>query len=40
MLAAVFLVYGLGQGLAQPSLINAVVGSRGVSGEDVESGRW
>jgi MFS family permease len=29
-----FLVYGLGQGLAQPGMINAVVGSAGVSGED------
>ena len=29
-----FLIYGLGQGLAQPAMINAVVGSAGVSGED------
>jgi EmrB/QacA subfamily drug resistance transporter len=32
-----FLIYGLGQGLAQPGMINAVVGSAGVSGEDAGS---
>ena len=32
-----FLLYGLGQGLAQPALINTVVGSAGVSGEDAGS---
>lgn len=34
MLVPLFLLYGLGQGLAQPALINTVVGSSGVSGED------
>ena len=33
-LVPLFLVYGLGQGLAQPALIGTVVGSAGVSGED------
>jgi hypothetical protein len=28
MLVALFLVYGLGQGLAQPALINTVIGGR------------
>jgi predicted MFS family arabinose efflux permease len=37
MLVLLFLVYGLGQGLVQPSLINTVVGSSGVSGEDAGS---
>jgi MFS family permease len=32
-----FLIYGLGQALAQPGMINAVVGSAGVSGEDAGS---
>jgi EmrB/QacA subfamily drug resistance transporter len=33
-LIVLFLIYGLGQGLAQPALINTVVGSAGVSGAD------
>ena len=37
MLVLLFLVYGVGQGLVQPSLINTVVGSSGVSGEDAGS---
>jgi EmrB/QacA subfamily drug resistance transporter len=37
LLMAIFLVYGLGQGLAQPALINTVVGSSGVTGEDAGS---
>ena len=37
MLVLLFLVYGMGQGLVQPSLINTVVGSSGVSGEDAGS---
>jgi predicted MFS family arabinose efflux permease len=37
MLVVLFLLYGLGQGLAQPALINTVVGSSGVSGEDAGS---
>ena len=34
LVVLLFLVYGVGQGLVQPSLINTVVGSSGVSGED------
>jgi len=34
MLVPIFLIYGLGQGLAQPALITTVIGSSGVSGED------
>jgi len=34
MLVPTFLIYGLGQGLAQPALINTVIGSSSVSGED------
>jgi len=37
LLVPIFLVYGLGQGLAQPALINAVIGGAGVSGEDTGS---
>lgn len=37
MLVPIFLIYGLGQGLAQPALINTVIGSSGVSGEDAGS---
>jgi MFS family permease len=37
LLVPLFLIYGLGQGLAQPALINIVVGSSGVSGEDAGS---
>jgi MFS family permease len=37
LLVPIFLVYGIGQGLAQPSLINAVIGSAGVTGEDAGS---
>ena len=37
LLIAIFLVYGLGQGLAQPALINTVIGSAGVTGEDAGS---
>jgi hypothetical protein len=37
LLMAIFLVYGLGQGLAQPALINTVVGSSGVTGDDAGS---
>ena len=37
MLILIFLVYGLGQGLAQPALINTVIGSAGVTGEDAGS---
>jgi len=36
-LVLLFLIYGLGQGLAQPALINTVVGSAGVSAEDAGS---
>jgi MFS family permease len=36
-LMAIFLVYGLGQGLAQPALINTVIGSSGVTGNDAGS---
>jgi EmrB/QacA subfamily drug resistance transporter len=36
-LVSLFLIYGLGQGLAQPALIGTVVGSAGVSGEDAGS---
>jgi predicted MFS family arabinose efflux permease len=36
-LIPLFLVYGLGQGLAQPSLINIVIGGTGVTGEDAGS---
>ncbi len=32
-----FLLYGLGQGLTQPSLINTVIGRAGVTGEDAGS---
>lgn len=34
MLVSSFLLYGLGQGLAQPALINTVMDYSGVSGED------
>src|SRR5580698_4191766 len=34
LLVAIFLVYGLGQGLAQPALINKVIGGAGVTGDD------
>jgi EmrB/QacA subfamily drug resistance transporter len=34
LMVAGFLIYGSGQGLAQPGMINAVVGGAGVSGED------
>jgi EmrB/QacA subfamily drug resistance transporter len=37
LLVPLFLGYGLGQGLAQPALINTVVGSAGVSAEDAGS---
>ncbi len=37
LLGSIFLVYGLGQGLAQPALINTVIGSSGVTGEDAGS---
>jgi MFS family permease len=37
LMVPVFLVYGLGQGLAQPTLINTVVGASGVTGDDVGS---
>jgi len=37
LMGQIFLVYGLGQGLAQPTLINTVVGASGVSGDDVGS---
>jgi hypothetical protein len=37
MLVPLFLIYGLGQGLAQPALINTAIGSSGVSGEDAGS---
>jgi hypothetical protein len=37
LLVVIFLVYGLGQGLAQPALINTVIGSAGVTGEDAGS---
>ena len=33
-LAVLFALYGVGQGFAQPALINTVVGARGVAGED------
>jgi EmrB/QacA subfamily drug resistance transporter len=36
-LVLIFLVYGLGQGLAQPALINTVIGSSGVTGDDAGS---
>jgi len=34
MLVPLFLLYGLGQGLAQPALITTVIGSSGVANED------
>jgi hypothetical protein len=37
MLVVLFLVYGLGQGLGQPALINTVIGNSGVSGQDAGS---
>ena len=37
LLVAIFLVYGLGQGLAQPALITTVIGSTGTTGEDAGS---
>jgi EmrB/QacA subfamily drug resistance transporter len=37
MLVLIFFVYGLGQGLAQPALINTVIGGAGVTGEDAGS---
>jgi MFS family permease len=37
LLMVIFLVYGLGQGLAQPALINTVIGSSGVSEDDAGS---
>lgn len=37
LLASIFFVYGLGQGLVQPALINAVIGGAGVTGEDAGS---
>ena len=36
-LIPIFLVYGLGQGLVQPSLINIVIGGTGVTGDDAGS---
>ena len=33
----IFFIYGLGQGLAQPALINTVIGGAGVTGEDAGS---
>jgi hypothetical protein len=36
-LIPVFFVYGIGQGLVQPTLITTVTGSAGVSGEDAGS---
>jgi predicted MFS family arabinose efflux permease len=32
-----FLIYGIGQGLAQPALINVIVGGAGVAGQDAGS---
>jgi MFS family permease len=37
LLIPIFLVYGLGQGLAQPALINTVIGGAGVTGDDAGS---
>ena len=37
LLVAIFLIYGLGQGLAQPALITTVIGSTGTTGEDAGS---
>lgn len=37
LLIPIFFVYGLGQGLAQPALINTVIGSAGVTGDDAGS---
>jgi EmrB/QacA subfamily drug resistance transporter len=37
LLVPIFFVYGLGQGLAQPALINTVIGGAGVTGDDVGS---
>jgi EmrB/QacA subfamily drug resistance transporter len=37
LLLVVFLIYGIGQGLAQPALITIVVAGSGVSGEDAGS---
>jgi MFS family permease len=37
LLVPIFFVYGLGQGLAQPALINTVIGGAGVTGEDAGS---
>jgi predicted MFS family arabinose efflux permease len=36
-LVPIFFVYGLGQGLGQPALINTVIGGAGVTGEDAGS---
>jgi EmrB/QacA subfamily drug resistance transporter len=36
-LLPIFFIYGLGQGLAQPALINTVIGGAGVTGEDAGS---
>jgi EmrB/QacA subfamily drug resistance transporter len=37
LLVSLFLIYGLGQGLAQPALINAIVGSAGIGAADAGS---
>ena len=37
LLLPIFFLYGLGQGLAQPALINTVIGGAGVTGEDAGS---
>jgi EmrB/QacA subfamily drug resistance transporter len=37
LLVPIFFVYGLGQGLAQPALINTVIGGAGVTGDDAGS---
>jgi MFS family permease len=37
LLVPIFFVYGLGQGLGQPALINTVIGGAGVTGEDAGS---
>jgi EmrB/QacA subfamily drug resistance transporter len=37
LLIPIFLIYGLGQGLAQPALINTVIGGAGVTGDDAGS---
>jgi MFS family permease len=37
LLVPIFFVYGLGQGLVQPALINTVIGGAGVMGDDAGS---